>query len=70
MMDLALLSAEIANGIYKKPINALAREIHYEPLPEDMRIVVIRSWKIFGMLRRAAIEKMVPAKELPAPTSV
>jgi hypothetical protein len=54
----------------KKPINALAREIHYEPLPEDMRIVVIRSWKNFGMLPRAAIEKMVPAKELPAPTSV
>jgi hypothetical protein len=70
MMDLALLSAEIANGMYKKPVNALAQEIHYEPLPEDMRIVVIRSSKIFGMLPRAAIEKMVPAKELPAPTSV
>jgi hypothetical protein len=59
----------VLNG-YKKPINALAREIHYEPLPEDMRIVVIRSWKIFGMLPRAAIEKMVSVKELPAPTSV
>jgi hypothetical protein len=32
MLDLALLNAEIANGLYKKPITELAREIHYEPL--------------------------------------
>jgi hypothetical protein len=36
--------------------------------PEDMRIVVIRSSKNFGML--PDVEKMVPAKEQPAPTSV
>jgi hypothetical protein len=35
MMDLALLSAEIASGMYKKPIEAIAREMHYDPLPED-----------------------------------
>jgi hypothetical protein len=29
MMDLALLSAEIANGMYKKPVETIAREIHY-----------------------------------------
>jgi hypothetical protein len=33
MMDLALLSAEIANGMYRKPIDVLAKEIHYEPVP-------------------------------------
>jgi hypothetical protein len=41
MMDLALLSAEIANALYKKPIAVIAKEIHYEPLPEEMRAVII-----------------------------
>jgi hypothetical protein len=44
MMDLALLSAEIVNGMYKKPIEALAREIHYEPLPPEVRVAVIAAW--------------------------
>jgi hypothetical protein len=62
MMDLALLNAEIANGMYKKPVEALAKEIRYDPLPEDVRVVVIQSWKNFGMLPAATIEEMVPAK--------
>jgi hypothetical protein len=41
MMDLALLSAEVANGMYKKPIEVLAREIHYDPLPDEVRTVLI-----------------------------
>jgi hypothetical protein len=32
MLDLALLNAEIANGLYKKDIQTLTKEIHYEPL--------------------------------------
>jgi hypothetical protein len=60
MMDLALLSAEIANGLYKKPIQVIAREIHYEPLPEEMRAVIIASWKRGGLLPAAMIESMVP----------
>jgi hypothetical protein len=38
--------------------------------PEGMRIVVIRSWMNFGMLPAATVEKLVPAREQPAPTSV
>jgi len=61
MMDLALLSAEIANGMYKKPIELLAKEIHYDPLPDDVRTVIIAAWSRGGMLPKAAIEQMVPA---------
>jgi hypothetical protein len=64
MLDLAILKAEIETGMYKKPIELLAKEIHYDPLPDDVRIVVIQSWKNFGMHPAAAIEKMVPAKTL------
>jgi hypothetical protein len=33
MMDLAILRAEAAAGIFMKPIDELARTIHYDPLP-------------------------------------
>jgi hypothetical protein len=56
--------------IYKKPIEAIAREIHYDPPPEDVRAVVIQSWNNFGMLPPAAVEKMVPRQEQPTPISV
>jgi hypothetical protein len=35
MMDLALLSAEIANGMNKKPIDAIVKEYRYDPLPDE-----------------------------------
>ena len=60
MLDLALLSAEIANGMYKKPIEAIAKEFQYEPLPGEIRVAVIAAWSRGGLLPRAAIEKMVP----------
>lgn len=62
MMDLALLQAELANGMYKKPVEELAKAIRYEPLPDDVRVIVIQSWKNFGMLPPATIEAMVPAQ--------
>jgi hypothetical protein len=62
MLDLALLKAEIETGMYKKPIELLARNIRYEPLPPEIRAVVLRSWANFGMLPAATIEKMVPEK--------
>jgi hypothetical protein len=62
MMDLALLSAEIANGMYKKPIEALAREFRYDPLSDDVRMVVIAAWTRGGMLPPAVIQQMVPAQ--------
>jgi hypothetical protein len=63
MMDLALLSAEIANGMYKKPMDALAKEFRYDPLPDEVRAVIIASWRRGGLLTPATIEKMVPALE-------
>jgi hypothetical protein len=63
MLDLALLQAELANGMYKKPVEIIAREIHYEPLAPEVRAVIIASWKRGGLLPAAAIETMVPAAE-------
>jgi hypothetical protein len=62
MLDLALLKAEIECGLYKKPIEVLAKEIHYDPLAPDVRTVIIQSWRNFGVLPAAAIEQMVPEK--------
>ena len=51
MMDLALLNAEIANGMYKKPVEHLAKEIRSgrrlwrgqcPPNPEEISILVRR----------------------------
>ena len=61
MMDLALLSAEVANGMYKKPIEVLAKEVHYEPLPPEIRVAIIAAWTRGSTLPAAAIEAMVPA---------
>lgn len=41
MMDLALLNAEIANGMYRNPIEAIAKEFRYDPFPDEVRAVII-----------------------------
>jgi hypothetical protein len=38
----------------------LAKEIHYEPLPGEVRAVIIAAWQRGGLLPAAAIEQMVP----------
>jgi hypothetical protein len=53
MLDLAILNAEAAAGMFKKPIELLSREIHYEPLPTEVRVAVIAAWQRGGMLPRA-----------------
>jgi hypothetical protein len=40
-----LLSAEIANGMYKKPIDVTVKEFRFEPRPDDIRMVIIASWR-------------------------
>lgn len=71
MMDLALLSAEIANGMYKKPPEMMAKEFRYDPLPDEVRTVIIASWKRGGLLPPSVIEQMVPIvspqQALPSP---
>ena len=58
-----LLQAEIANGMYKKPLDAIVKEYRYDPLPDEVRAVIIASWKRGGLLPAAAIERMVPGAE-------
>jgi hypothetical protein len=63
MLDLALLNVEIANGMYKKPIDAIVKEYRYGPLPDEVRAVIIASWTRGGLLPKKAIEQMVPRVE-------
>lgn len=62
MLDLALLKAEIETGMFKKPVAAIAHEIRYDPLPPELRAVVVQSWVRMGLLPEATIQKMVPAQ--------
>lgn len=60
MLDLTLLRAELDCGLYKRPIEDLAKQVRYEPLPDDLRLVVIAAWRRGGLLPQAAIERMIP----------
>jgi hypothetical protein len=72
MLDLAVFKAELETGMFKKPVEEMAKAIHYEPVPDDMRMVIIAAWKRGGLLPAAVVEGMVPlAMRLPptAPTA-
>jgi hypothetical protein len=60
MLDRALLNAEIANGPYKKDPEVVAKEIHYEPLPCEVRAVVIAAGSVEDCCLREAMEQMAP----------
>jgi hypothetical protein len=62
-MDLAILKAEIENGLYKRPLDVIAREFQYEPVPGEVRTVIIASWMRGGLLPAATVHEMVPLKE-------
>jgi len=62
MLDLAVFKAEIETGMFKKPVDQLVKEYRYDPLPDEVRAVIIASWKRGGLLPAAAIEQMVPAE--------
>jgi hypothetical protein len=64
MLDLALPSAEITNGMYKKPIEAIVKEYRYDPLPDEVRAVIVASWKGGGLLSPAAVEEILPAQNV------
>lgn len=61
MLDAALLKVEIECGMYKKPIDDMAKEMRYEPLPGEVRAVIIAAWEQGGLPPKAAVEKLVPA---------
>jgi hypothetical protein len=46
--------------MYKKPIDAIVKEFRFDPLPPEVRTVVIAAWTRGGLLPRATIEQMVP----------
>jgi hypothetical protein len=60
MLVLAVLNAEAAAGMFKKPIEELARQVHYEPLPPEVRAIVIAAWTRGRMLPAVTVEEMVP----------
>lgn len=60
MLDLSVFKAELETGMFKKPVEVLAKEIRYDPVPDDVRLVMIASWKRGGLLPPAVIEHMVP----------
>jgi hypothetical protein len=61
-------NAEAAAGMYKKPIELLAKEVHYGPLPQEIRVAIIAAWRRGSALPQATIEEMVPAQWNPEPT--
>ena len=52
MMDLAVLNAEMAAGLYKKPIEELAKAFAFEPLPGEVRVAVIAPGSVEDCCRR------------------
>jgi hypothetical protein len=37
-----------------------AKEIHYEPVPPELRLIIMTAWARGGLLPKADIEQMVP----------
>jgi hypothetical protein len=60
--DPAILKAETVAGMCKKPIEEIAKSIHYEPLPDEAHTLIVAAWQRGGLLPRAAVEQSVPSK--------
>ena len=69
MLDLAVFNAEIETGMFKKPVDQLVKEYRYDPLPDEVRAVIIASWTRGGLLPATAIERMVPPETAGCPTT-
>jgi hypothetical protein len=50
LLDLALLKAEMECGMYIKPIEEIAKTYAYEPVPSEVRAVIIAAWQRRGLL--------------------
>lgn len=60
-LDLALLKAEIECRICHKPLAEIVEGYAYDPLPGEIRAVVIAAWARVGLLPQPIIEQIVPA---------
>lgn len=58
MMDLALLNAELAAGMYRTPQEA-AGQLRYAPMPVEKRQVVIAAFINWGMLPPEQVEAII-----------
>jgi hypothetical protein len=58
--DVTLLKLEMASGVYNKDIKQAAKELKYEPLPEEIRVAVIASWKRAGVLPSYVVQEIIP----------
>jgi len=61
MLDIAVFKAEPETGMFKKSVEEISKDIKYDPLPADIRVIVIKSWQNFGLLPEAAVQEMVQA---------
>jgi hypothetical protein len=69
-LDLAILQAEAAAGMYRKSPEDLAKSIPpYEPLPGEVRAVIVAAWQRGGLLPKATVEAMLPEQPEVAQTS-
>jgi hypothetical protein len=44
----------------KPPVDEIARQFRYEPLPSEVRVTIIAAWQRGGLLPAGAIEQIVP----------
>jgi hypothetical protein len=51
-------------GCTRKTWRLRAKEVHYEPLPGEVRAIVIAAWQRGGLLPDQILAKMIPAKPL------
>ena len=49
----------LETGMIKKPVQQVTREIHYDPLADDVRTLITVAWSHRGLMRRATVETMV-----------
>jgi hypothetical protein len=54
----------MANGMIKKPIEAIVKGYRYDP-PDEVCAVIVASWKRGGLLPAAAIERMISEEAMP-----
>jgi hypothetical protein len=61
-MDLQRIEDGADRFAQDRPIEVLAKDVRYEPLPPEVRTAVIAAWTRGGLLPEAAIEQMVPER--------
>ena len=48
--------------MFKKSVEVLAKEFQYEPLPVEVRGIIVAAWTRGGMLSKASADTVVPTQ--------